>query len=83
LPAPDGPADDEVDPGEPIEALSYLDEPVSSSLLQRVRGSIQRRMLAAQLVELSSVGALVALREYMRLMLETINRDDGGTGGSR
>jgi len=52
LPAPDGPPDDQVDHGEPVEALSQLDEPVSASLLRRVRGSIQRRMLAAQLAEI-------------------------------
>lgn len=84
MPAPDGEPPDGIDPGEPIEALTQLREPVSPGLLRRVRQGIQRRMLAAQLVELSFVGAVVAILEYLKVMLQAINRGgDGRPGGSR
>jgi hypothetical protein len=56
--------------GEPIRALSDLREPAPPGLIGRVRNSIQRRHLAADVADLSLLGPIRVFLEYLRALVE-------------
>ena len=58
--------------GEPIRSLSDLREPAHPGLVGRVRNAIQRRQLAADVVDLSLLGPIRLFLEYLRALLEGI-----------
>ena len=58
--------------GEPIRSLSELREPAPSGLIGRVRSSIQRRQLAADVADLSLLGPIRVFLEYLRALVEGI-----------
>ncbi len=58
--------------GEPIRALADLREPAPPGLLVRVRNSILRRHLAADVADLSLLGPIVVFLEYLRALIEGI-----------
>jgi hypothetical protein len=58
--------------GEPIRSLADLREPAPPGLLGRVRNSIQRRQLAADVADLSLLGPIKVFFEYLRALIEGI-----------
>ena len=58
--------------GEPIRALSELRESADPGLVGRVRNSIQRRHLAADVADLSLLGLYGVFLEYLRALVEGI-----------
>jgi hypothetical protein len=58
--------------GEPIRALSDLREPAPPGLIGRVRNSIQRRHLAADVADFSLLGPIRVFLEYLRALFEGI-----------
>ena len=60
------------DPGRPLRSLAGLEHPAPAGLLDRVRNAIQRRQLAADVVDLSLMGPARLFLEYLRALVEGI-----------
>jgi hypothetical protein len=71
--------DQEIEP--PIEALAgFLEEP-PEDLPARVRGSINRRLLAADAVDLSFNQILQVFLELVKIIFEGLRSGESGKGG--
>jgi len=71
---PDGeePLDD-AEMGEPVAELRDLSLEVSDRLGRRVRGSIERRVLAGELLGLAWTAPVMVLLEFLRAPFELFN----------
>jgi hypothetical protein len=65
-----------IDMGEPIHELSSLRETPPKGFKRRIQNSIQRRMFASQVVDLSLVGFFETFFGYFEMIVETV----GGRG---
>ena len=75
---------DDIDPGEPVEEIAGLREDVSPGLLHGVRNSIQRRLAAAQWLDLAVNGAFAFLKEIGDLVFGLVGpRADGEEEGDK
>jgi hypothetical protein len=63
---------EEVDPGQPIDALSGFEYDASSSLLSRIRRTIQRRTAVSQIVSFSWGASLLVLLEFWLALADTL-----------
>jgi hypothetical protein len=69
---------EEVDPGEPIAALAEFEHDTSTGLMVRIRRTIQRRTMAAQLTSFSWSAPMVVLREFWLMLIEQLNSKSAG-----
>lgn len=63
-------SDDDIDPGEPIEDLAGFEEETAEGFLSRIRGRINRRMLASQTLDLNIKFFMDAVRDYILVIFE-------------
>lgn len=78
---PDEVVGDDADLGEPIAELRDLEEVPSAGFLGRLRNSLRRRALGAQVATLSWTGLATVVVEFIRVIFsifETNQRDEGG-----
>jgi hypothetical protein len=68
------PDDQDIDPGEPIAALSRFEHNTSSDLIARVRRAIQRRTAVGQLTSFSATMPLLLLREFCSMLPKGLNQ---------
>jgi hypothetical protein len=66
-------AAEEIDPGEPIEALARFQHDVSSSLITRIRRTVQWRTNAGQLASFSMTIPLIVLKELWFVLINRPN----------
>lgn len=68
---------DDVDPGEPIAELADFREHASGDLLGRIRRSLQRRSLSAQIAGFSWGAVGTVVQEFLEFIYSFIEpRDD-------
>ncbi len=72
----DDPTRDE-DLGAPIAELAAPTETPEAGFMHRIRGSIERRVLASQIVDFSIWGFFKTFMEYLTLGVSAVSRDDG------
>ena len=72
----EGPDDETVDPGPPIEALSRLREEPSSVFGMRVMESINRRILGVQALDIPAWGFTRLLLAYVQLLMSLLGIKD-------
>jgi hypothetical protein len=65
-----GTTPDDDDLGEPIDGLKDLSLPLDPQFSRRVRGSIERRLLAGELLSLAWAAPLAVLMELLRAPFE-------------
>ena len=68
------------DLGSPIEELRELAEEPSRGFARRVRGAIQRRVLAGHLLDLGWSAPLTVLREYVDVIATGLLGETGRKG---
>jgi hypothetical protein len=74
-------SDDDIDPGEPIEDLAGFEEETGDGFLSRIRGRINRRMLASQSVDLNIKFFMDTVRDYILVIFEVFQ--GAGKKGTR
>ena len=75
-PAPDGQPDEQSDDvGEPIVELQDLSLEVSNRFVGRVRGKIERRVVAGELLNLLWTAPVLMLFEFISIPFEAFSKD--------
>jgi hypothetical protein len=79
---PWSPADEPEDPdlGEPVRALALLRHEPTPGLVGRIRRSIQRRMFASQVVDLSWSGPRHVFAEFLGLIFALFGKRSARSG---
>jgi len=75
---------DEIDPGEPLQALANFEQEASRNLIVQIRRSIQRRTTVGQLAAFSVCIPLLMLKEFLSVLItrpDPRNSRKGGTHG--
>jgi hypothetical protein len=67
-----GRPDDDADVGAPIEDLREVSWPLDGQFAVKVRGAIERRLLAGSILELFWIAPLTMLLEFLRWPLERL-----------
>lgn len=70
------------DLGRPVEELRVLDVSPPDGFVQRIRGSIQRRLFAGQVIDFGMRPFGGLFLEYVVLLLSLFNRSGGTNSGS-
>ncbi len=65
--------DEDIETGEPIAELAALREDPSEGFAQRIRNSIQRRLLASQAADFSLRVFLTTLFDYLTAALDALH----------
>lgn len=78
-----GDASDDIETGEPIEMLRELGEDPAPGFIARIRGALQRRLLASQLADLSWSTPFLVLLEYLKIIFGFFERPRREEGDSR
>jgi hypothetical protein len=63
---------DDVDPGEPIAELTWLRATAPEGFLQRIRGSILRRVSGSEAVDFCVMGLFHTFWEYLALSIQAL-----------
>lgn len=74
---------DDIETGEPIEMLRELGEEPAPGFIARIRGALQRRLLASQLMDLSWFTPVLVVLEYLKVIFgffERPRRKEGDSG---
>jgi hypothetical protein len=77
---------DEIDPGEPLQALANFEQEASRNLIMHIRRSIQRRTTVGQLAAFSVRIPLLMLKEFLSILItrpDPKNARKGGTHGDK
>jgi hypothetical protein len=74
---------DGIDTGEPIRALTTLEEPTSDGFVDRVRHALDRRTLTSQVSSLWWDVPKVVLLEFLKLIFEWFGDPDRTEGDAR
>jgi hypothetical protein len=70
---------DDIDPGEPIGALAGFEEETGEGFLSKIRGRINRRMLASQALDLNFKFFMDTVKDYILVIFEAFGSGKKGT----
>jgi hypothetical protein len=72
---------DEIDPGEPLQALANLEQGASRNLVVQIRRSIQRRTTVGQLAVFSVCIPILMLKEFLSVLITRPDPRNARKGG--
>ncbi len=78
-----GSTPDEIETGEPIEMLREFGEEPAPGFIARIRDALQRRLLAAQLADLSWFTPVLVILEYVKFVFGFFERPKREEGDSQ
>jgi hypothetical protein len=73
---------DEIDPGEPLQALANFEQEASRNLIVQIRRSIQRRTTIGQLAAFSVRIPLLMLKEFLSVVITRPDPRNARKGGA-